>query len=904
MIPARMAVRTAKANMETHCVRRILRTILRGSFYPRLAALVALLIAVGAAWGADAPDSGSSQTNRIFWMIPHTHWEGAVFKTREEYLQMGLPHILTALRLLKENPDYRFTLDQVAYFRPFLERYPEDAVAFRKFVLEGRLQIVGGMNVMPDDNMPSGESFVRQLLYAKRYVRDALGVDVKTGWLVDTFGHHAQMPQILRLAGINSFWFSRGVEDRNTMPSEFMWQGLDGTCIPAFWLPHSYGLLAFPPRDFGQFNNYVRHQYDALAAFSRGSGERVGMSGADVTDPELYAPDLVKRFNEQPDKPFTLRFGVPADFEIAMAGRTNLPVITGERNPLFQGVYSSRIELKQRMRETERLLTTAEKFGALANWLGAAADEAMIWRAWEPALFNVTHDLASGVMTDDVYADTLRGYDFSQRLGGQMLEQNIDSVLARIDTRGAGAPLVVFNMLGWTRTDAAEGEADFAAGGVVDFDLRDDAGKLVPAQIEEVNRYADGKLRQVRFVFVARDIPALGHAVYHVVPRQTGDRSSFGSKEQNSRGEMENEFLRASFDLATGALNSLRAKAGDWEVLSGPGNVVAVEPDHGDVWELYHNLDGGQNLIMTRPLPAPKAGQAHYSNEETGKPGTIWRGPVYSEFEVSHPFGSNTFTTVARLYAGIDRLDFQTKILNQDKFVRYQLLMPSAIKNGRNFQEIPFGACERPMHQEFPAQNWMDCSDGAHGVALLNRGMPGNNNADGTLMLSLMRSTRIQSYGIGGGFEGQSSDSALELGKELTFHYALMPHSGGWNEARVYRAGLEFNQPLIVRKASEHRGKLPPRWGFADISAPGVVLSALKLSRDGSTVIRVYEADGRAVTNATLQLHAKVLSANEANLMEDAGMKLKVRKDAVQFDLHPFEIKTFKLRLEPVKADK
>src|SRR5437870_12683745 len=46
-----------------------------------------------------------------FWLIPHTHWEGAVFKTREEYLQMGLPNLLTAVRLLQEQPNYRFALD-------------------------------------------------------------------------------------------------------------------------------------------------------------------------------------------------------------------------------------------------------------------------------------------------------------------------------------------------------------------------------------------------------------------------------------------------------------------------------------------------------------------------------------------------------------------------------------------------------------------------------------------------------------------------------------------------------------------------------------------------------------------------------------------------------------------------
>src|SRR5882724_3382340 len=170
--------------------------------------------------GAVSSEPAGAPQVPTFWLIPHTHWEGAVFKTREEYLEMGLPHILTAVRLLKEHPNYRFTLDQVEYFRAFLERYPEEADAFRKFVAEGRLQIVGGLDVMPDDNMPSGESFVRQMLYAKGYCREALGADVKVGWLLDTFGHHAQMPQLLRLAGYDSFWFFRGVEDRSRMPSE------------------------------------------------------------------------------------------------------------------------------------------------------------------------------------------------------------------------------------------------------------------------------------------------------------------------------------------------------------------------------------------------------------------------------------------------------------------------------------------------------------------------------------------------------------------------------------------------------------------------------------------------------------------------------------------------------------
>src|SRR2546430_3564392 len=139
-------------------------------------------------------------------VIPHTHWEGAVFKTREEYLELGLPIILRALNMLKRHPAYKFTLDQAAFIKPFLDRYPEEEATFRKFVAEGRLQLVGGMNIMPDINMPGGESFIRQVMIGKGFFRERLGVEVKTGWGLGLVGHQGQMPPNLELAGMNFFW--------------------------------------------------------------------------------------------------------------------------------------------------------------------------------------------------------------------------------------------------------------------------------------------------------------------------------------------------------------------------------------------------------------------------------------------------------------------------------------------------------------------------------------------------------------------------------------------------------------------------------------------------------------------------------------------------------------------------
>jgi alpha-mannosidase len=55
-----------------------------------------------------------------------------------------------------------------------------------------------------------------------------------------------------------------------------------------------------------------------------------------------------------------------------------------------------------------------------------------------------------------------------------------------------------------------------------------------------------------------------------------------------------------------------------------------------------------------------------------------------------------------RLYPGIRRIDISTQVLNNDKFVRYRVLFPTSIQNGKAFHEIPFGAIERKAGIEYP----------------------------------------------------------------------------------------------------------------------------------------------------------------------------------------------------------
>jgi alpha-mannosidase len=413
-------------------------------------------------------------------------------------------------------------------------------------------------------------------------------------------------------------------------------------------------------------------------------------------------------------------------------------------------------------------------------------------------------------------------------------------------------------------------------------------------------RAHDGGLLQTELAILARDVPAMGYSIFRLLPRRVPAASKALPPDEPV---LENAFYRLEFDPGTGAIVRLSAKSPSWDVLDAPGNVVAREEDRGDLWELYQNLNAGLFVTSKTPHPAPQSGQAVFSSEQSAERGTVCRGPVFSEFQVAHPFGGeNHFATTVRLYHELRRIDIRTRILNHEKSVRYRVLFPTSIRDGQSVHEIPFGATERPVGIELPAQNWVDYGDGERGLALLNRGLPGNNVHDGTMMLSLARSARIQAYGYGGGYEpGMSSDSGFELGTAFTFDYALVPHAGDWREAGVYRDALEFNQPLLARTVAPHPGVLPNRWGLLQISPSNVVMTALKPGSDGTAVLRIYEATGTP-TSAALRFSAPITAAEEVNLLEDAGSALAVGDGPLQVDLRAFEIKTIRVWLAPPTA--
>ena len=212
--------------------------------------------------------------------------------------------------------------------------------------------------------------------YGKGYYREKLGVDVTTGWLLDTFGHHAQMPQLLALGGIQELLVRPRRAPGRIIPSEFFWEGIDGTRIAAFYLPHSYATHVSDRRTTRPGSaTFAKQRFDSLDAQQPGAADRVGSAGADVSEPEEHLVAERRAFNRDAKAPFTMRMAVPADLR---GGRRPLaptgPCSRGSSTRSSRGSIAAGSSSRTGCGSMERKLLTAEKLSALAAWLGSPAD--------------------------------------------------------------------------------------------------------------------------------------------------------------------------------------------------------------------------------------------------------------------------------------------------------------------------------------------------------------------------------------------------------------------------------------------------------------------------------------------------------------------------------------------------
>jgi len=795
-----------------------------------------------------------------------------------ETVEVSKETFSTILDNMEEYPDIIYIQSQAQAYKWIEDYYPEVFKRIQKKVKEGRWEIVGGMWAEPDCNLIDGESFIRQILYGKRYFKEKFNVDVKIGWNPDSFGYNWNMPQFFKKSGINTFVTQKiSWNDTTAFPYFFFWwQGPDGSRLLSYFPPTGYvGTLRAESMASGmkQFekNTGLKKIFILYGLGNHGGGpNREMLDRAKGYADQLIFPKMVhSSFSHYLDK-------------INKGELKNLPVWEDELYLEYhRGTYTTQAETKKLNRKSEVLLANSEKISSLAFLYGRDYPQQPLKSAWEKVLMNQFHDILPGSSINPVYRDAKEFYRDSSRLAKNELLESMNFLAKRINTLQGekGIPLVVFNTLSWERNDVVEVALPFKLQGkplVISH-----AGEEAPSQIITTPK---GQI----LCFIAKGVPPLGYKMYKIKEGEASPpKNNFLKVDKTS---LENRFFRITLHPVSGNIISIFDKKAKREILApnSQGNELQLFediPDRWDAWNIQYTgrkwtLDNFDSIKIAQKGPVMASLKVEKS----------YLGLSKARREPTTDFPSSFFSQEIILYNDVPRIDIEMNVDWWEDHVLLKVAFPVDVKNDWATYEIPFAFIQRPTTQntdwekarfEVPAIRWADLSDGTYGVSLLNESKYGHDIKDNVMRLTLLRSPL-------------SPDPMADRGKH-NFSYALYPHEGDWKEAHTVQKGYEFNVPLLAFFQEEHKGTLPSSFSFFHVVPSNIILASIKKAEDRSTIIlRIYEAEGKD-TEARLEFFRPPKKIYELDLMEQRLRTIHFNEKSAALHFGKSEIKTIEI---------
>ncbi len=797
-------------------------------------------------------------------MIGNAHIDSAWKWRWPESIEVCKMTFRSALERMNETPDFTFACSSAAHYLWMEENAPDIFDEIRDRVREGRWEIVGGWWVQPDINIPSGEAFVRQALYAQRYFQQKFGRTATVGYNPDSFGHTGALPQLLAKCGIDSYVFFRPGPHEKTLPSgTFWWESPDGTRVLASRPPHHYGFLGDRTDMFERIDGACRETpaglNDVLCFYG------VGDHGGGPTKETISA---ICAARDDPDMP-GVQFGLLGEFFArARASDAELPVVKDELQHHASGCYAVHSRIKQRNRQCEQLLVSTEKLATLAAEIADAEHSTeQLERAWRNVLFNQFHDILAGTSIPPVYDDADEMYDESERIATTVREDALDAILESINTLGDGQAIVVFNPTAWTRKSPVEVELRWEHR-LESMTLTDSNGKTVPYQFVQSSK--PDRTGYVRIVFVA-EVPSLGYATYRCVP--TPKRASKGPAAPKDASGMENAYWRLEFDPETGCVKRLYDKRAKMDVFSGDAAVPVVMKDMSDTWshdvfsfhdEIGRFADGSLELVED--------------------------GPVRTVMRAKNRYRHSTIVQDFALYRKVRTIDCRMTVDWHEQSQLLKLAFPVNVGNPVATYETPYGHIVRPADgEEEPGQQWVDVTGTAignttYGLSILNDSKYSFDILGSTMSVTVLRSPPYALHDP----RKESSKQLYEYIDQGVQHlaYSLVPHRNKWQNARTVRRARELNAPLIPVLESSHDGDLPHSLSYLQATPENVLVNVVKRAEDSDDIVlRFYETDGKAA-NARIRIPIRGFTwEDKLGPHEITTIKITEYGDAVEIDM-------------------
>ncbi len=794
--------------------------------------------------------------------VGHSHLDLAYLWPAKETIRKCGRTFSNMLQLLEKYPDFHFTQSQPVLYQFCKCYYPELYQRIKEYIRQGRWEVVGGMYVESDCNIPSGESLIRQFLYGQRFIQEEFGQTSDICWLPDTFGYSAALPQILQKCGIRYFYtFKLQKNSVNEFPYNlFTWEGIDGSKVMAALDPFAGydGKMELSDLHSGLKKYHQKNKYPQVM-YLYGYGD-----GGGGTTPEMI--EKVERINKVRSLP-RLSMGTAREFfERICQTHTEPPNWQGELYfEWHQGTYTSQAQLKQMNRKLEFLYRDTEILMSLTGF--DSEKHLKLNEGWKLILFNQFHDILPGSCQAEGRLEAMEKYQKAYEIGQSLRGQSLAKLFPTLtDTIGSPKQIVVFNTLSFSRTEYIDASAIPEGASIID----QTTGFFAPCQ-----RLANGNL-----IFKANDIPAFGYKLFQIQSQATSDHIS-ADKELLSESaddyRLENCFLRVMIAKSTGNIISIFDKENQREVINGQGNYFELFPEVHDFYDAWN--------INEQTLKHPQVIHAVHSFK------ILNNGSSMAQLEICKVFGQSQIKQVISFTDESRRIDFETEVQWAEAEKLLKVAFDLGVFATKATYDIAYGNIERSTRNntsweraqyEVSAHKWADLSENDFGVALLNDCKYGYDIKNHKMRLTLLKSPRYP-------------DNTCDLG-EHHFRYALLVHTGGWRAAKVDQEGYCLNDPLIITYLENVPSHLKPCDSFIELQGEGVFIETVKHCEDdsGDILLRVFENHGsfRKVSIQLKQISkAKVY---ECDMLENKLLEIPFSNGVVEINLKPYEIKTLR----------
>ena len=863
-----------------------------------------------------------------FPIIPHTHWDREWYFTTSRSKIYSLNHFKEIFDVLENNKNFsHFLLDaQLSIIDDYLEFHPYDENRIKKLVTEGKL-IIGPWYTQTDQMVISGESIIRNLYYGIERAKD-FGAYMKTGYMPDSFGQSAQMPQLLNGFNIKYNTFKRGLGDSHYPKNEFYWEAPDGSRVFNMYLDR-YGNFVYFTSEADSLNNLMaklKEETDRRSLI----GTLTLYNGEDQRPIRKNLPEIVEKLNElNPDSNFYIST-IDNVMEKAENNGFHYDTVKGEMTSgqfsrVHKSIYSTRADLKIKNNKNENLIVNiSEPLSSIAYKSGFEYENRVFEQAWKLMAENAAHD-SIGMCNSD---ETNNSIEYRNDTVKSLMDNLNDLKMREI---GSAIPekdifqFQVYNFLPYRRSGVLKAEI-FTP--FTDIEIYDTDGTVYESKVlksEKLEERIKNKMKsevgfntndnprwieenveiyKTELLIYLKDTLPLGYRTLFMRKKESADKVYECSTEVN---EIENDLLNIKIQKNGSII--IKDKKNNLEKEG-----FLIFEDSGDAGDTYDYSEPYSDRILTNE-------NSEIEILETEKNSLLNKIKYSVKMNIPYNLTSREqkqdniqieFFVTLSLEKDSSLVKVDVEVENKAIEHRVRVLFKTGIESTESIADQQFGTIRRPVYLSEvenwlengwnekprtiePMQSFVSLADDHENVSIITdcvREYQITGKKFDTIALTLFRSTPEMGKAELKDRPGRASGMAnwetpdANLLKNLKFNFAISIGKNEYSISKISNISKEYLTPFYYYQAAEFKNvdifflmnkpeiqDVPFDYSIFSSENRNCILSTVKKAeKENALIIRVYNPDDKKSTDFDIIYHDDIKNTSLVKFDEETVM--------------------------------